>query len=398
MVIDLFRIVVSKIYRLKDKILYIADPNLIHDIKWISYFKDKYELIYLVRKHHFESTSKERFKFLEENYGMRCVGSITDFSIFRCWVTIQTIVKIVRIIRTEKPTLLHIMYAEPNALWAIFKPWIKIPMVLTSRGTDVLKTIPNFYSQKGLIKKISAFLYTKAFTNFNSICSTSTAQIQSISRLSGRQNGLHLIRTGVDLQLFLEKENETNVLLGDKKYFFFPRAMRPLYQHELALDAIQFLNDAIKEYTFVFVDKDTKDLNYKKAIETKMEKLSANGFSILWLNTLEQVDLVQMYRFASLVIMTPKSDGTPVSALETMLCKTPLILPKLNYDQEIFGDWLCFFSQMTAESLANTILKALKEDTMKSKLELAFEKAVQFADREKEMTKLESIYKSCLKK
>ena len=398
MVIDLFRIVVSKIYRLKDKILYIADPNLIHDIKWISYFKDKYERIYLVRKHHFESTSQERFKFLEENYGMRCVGSITDFSIFRCWVTIQTIVKIVRIIRTEKPTLLHIMYAEPNALWAIFKPWIKIPMVLTSRGTDVLKTIPNFYSEKGLIKKISAFLYTKAFTNFNCICSTSTAQIQSISRLSGRQNGLHLIRTGVDLQLFIEKENETNVLLGDKKYFFFPRAMRPLYQHELALDAIQFLNDAIKEYTFVFVDKDTKDLNYKKAIETKIEKLRASGFSILWLNTLEQVDLVQMYRFASLVIMTPKSDGTPVSALETMLCKTPLILPKLNYDQEIFGDWLYFFSQMTAESLAHTILKALQEDTMKSKLELAFEKAVQFADREKEMTKLESIYKSCLKK
>ena len=45
--------------------------------------------------------------------------------------------------------------------------------------------------------------------------------------------------------------------------------------------------------------------------------------------------MAEYYHKSHLVVMYPKSDGTPNSALESMAACTPIVVPKLNYDDKI---------------------------------------------------------------
>src|SRR5690606_31958261 len=98
------------------------------------------------------------------------------FSILRFNKTIKTAYRIRSIIKQYNIDVIHILYAEPNALWANFKFLFKTPLILTTRGTDILKTIADFSISKRLIGKISFFLYRRAFNNFDQITSTSENQ------------------------------------------------------------------------------------------------------------------------------------------------------------------------------------------------------------------------------
>jgi glycosyltransferase involved in cell wall biosynthesis len=201
----------------------------------------------------------------------------------------------------------------------------------------------------------------------------------------------YIIRTGVDIQTILsdtvsyEKEE-----LIEKKYVFFPRAMRSLYNHELAIDAIAILPETIiKEFSFVFVDKNSADKAYTSLIEDKIKQSAAN---FIWFENLGQKTLFQTYKNASLCIMTPKSDGTPVSAVEAMLCRVPLILPPLEYDPDLFSEGVMFFNERTAESLSSLIEAVLCGQKLPD-IEMAYKNALHLADRNKEMNKLGMIYK-----
>ncbi|MEL7001955.1 MAG: glycosyltransferase, partial [Bacteroidota bacterium] len=127
-------------------ILYFADPNTVHDIKWIEFFT-KRELCkaYLICRPH-------QYKQYLETPGLidQCKASnilvmkpVKYLSIKNWIATIKGVRYIDSVIRKNEIALIHVMYAEPNALWALFKFVFRIPMLLTTRGTDILYTIPN---------------------------------------------------------------------------------------------------------------------------------------------------------------------------------------------------------------------------------------------------------------
>lgn len=89
--------------------------------------------------------------------------------------------------------------------------------------------------------------------------------------------------------------------------------------------------------------------------------------------------------------MTPKSDGTPVTAIEAMLSKTPLILPPLAYDEDLFSETCLQFKEWNAKSLAQEIQQALVKPQTKM-VEEAYLRAKGLADRKTEMTRLGQIY------
>ena len=373
------------------KILYLADPKSIHDIKWMSYFSKTNSCFLLVREAHHKATLEDEYKSLKNQYNIQFAGSIEDFSIRNFGQTLKTKKRIKKIIDIHQIDTFHIMYAEPNALWAVFQKYFQLPILLTTRGTDILKTIPSFFDSIIPIKFLSAFFYKKALRKFEYIIGTSSRQLKMVERLSGRSGGLSIIRTGVNVAQINSNTSDYEVkILRDKKYVFFPRAMRPLYQHEFALSAIKQLPlEILEKYTFVFVDKESTDKEYTNRIQQLMDTNAAINF--IWLKNLEQKALYETYKRASLVVMTPSSDGTPVSAVETMLCKTPLILPPLEYDQEIFQSGVCQFESWNSKSLTDLIRKILFKSVTPD-LNLAYENAQKHGDREKEMNKLQSIY------
>ena len=372
-------------------ILFLADPNSIHDIKWISFFTEKYNCFLVMRPYSAEVMGKENFSAFEEKHHVKILGVIEDFSLRHFFRTIKQFQFLNTEIRSHKIDLLHIMYAEPNALWAYFRNSLNIPIVLTTRGTDVLKTIPFFFNNPGILNKLVAACYKKALLKCDVITCTSYQQKESVLKLTAKKaQKVEVIRTGVDIDKIL---GDTTVFklseLEGGKYVFFPRAMRPLYQHEFAISAIKLLPEEIRnKFSFVFIDKNSADNNYVSLIRNEMNDCEAN---FIWLNNLEQSVLFQTYKNASLVVMTPASDGSPVSAIETMLCKVPLILPPLPYDKDLFSEGVVFFESWKAEDLALQI-ESLLEGDQKLNTESSFQNAINLADRKREMTKLGKIY------
>ena len=344
-----------------------------------------------MRPYSAEVMGKENFSAFEEKHHVKILGVIEDFSLRHFFRTIKQFQFLNTEIRSHKIDLLHIMYAEPNALWAYFRNSLNIPIVLTTRGTDVLKTIPFFFNNPGILNKLVAACYKKALLKCDVITCTSYQQKESVLKLTAKKaQKVEVIRTGVDIDKIL---GDTTVFklseLEGGKYVFFPRAMRPLYQHEFAISAIKLLPEEIRnKFSFVFIDKNSADNNYVSLIRNEMNDCEAN---FIWLNNLEQSVLFQTYKNASLVVMTPASDGSPVSAIETMLCKVPLILPPLPYDKDLFSEGVVFFESWKAEDLALQI-ESLLEGDQKLNTESSFQNAINLADRKREMTKLGKIY------
>lgn len=84
--------------------------------------------------------------------------------------------------------------------------------------------------------------------------------------------------------------------------------------------------------------------------------------NFLFLEEIPQATIFELTRNASIVIMNPKSDGTPVSAIESMAVETPVILGPLDYDQDIFNqDTIWRLNEWSASELTDTIVEILEK-------------------------------------
>ena len=267
---------------------------------------------------------------------------------------------------------------------------------MTTRGTDVLKTIPDFFRKKSILAKLVYYFYKRAFRRFDAISSTSAQQIQAIENHLVSHKNIALIRTGVDIENILS-DNKIYFLdiLKDKKFILFPRNMRPIYNHEFAIRSLLLLNKDIKEnYIFVFLDKNS---NYKNYVEKIADLLANSALNYLFLDAVSQVVLFELYKKASLVIMSPLSDGTPVSAVEAMVCQTPLILPALAYDKDIFVQGEVFLLNNWEEKKLAAAMDSILNGKIILNTKAAQQKAILLANRQVEMQKLANIYQQLKK-
>lgn len=320
------------------KILFLADPNSIHDIKWISFFANENSdrCLLLPRLHHYRAYHKASADDRQAPGNFHILSPIHDFSIVRCYRTFYEAFLIKRIIRRNKISVVHILYAEPNALWCLFRSFFSVPIIISTRGTDVLKTIPSAVRRKDPLNRLVAYLYKRAFQNADWITATSQAQIASITRFSGREGRLSVVRTGVDTKRLVCDTSNHFPLADDRPFVLFPRFIKPIYNHEFCLAAIALLSPSVRQrYKMVFVGKNHGDNPYQKRIENLMQQQSGVVFEFI--ERQRQEAIFELYKRASLVVMTPVSDGSPVSGMEALLCGSRLILGPLDYDEEIFS-------------------------------------------------------------
>ncbi|MEI6949501.1 glycosyltransferase family 4 protein [Paraflavisolibacter sp. H34] len=372
-------------------ILFLADPNSVHDLKWISYFTSQYTCFLVARKHHLESWRPEDYESFRQKYGVTIVGALEDFSLRHFLRTLKEWDKLKALLDRHRIDIFHIMYAEPNALWCFFRP-AKSPIywLLTTRGTDILKAIPAHAGRKDLLNRTIAWMYRRALKQFDKITCTSHLQKENVWKLAPG-SPVEIIRTGVEAERILaDNRSHLPEELNGVRYVLFPRNMRPLYNHEFSLAAIRLLPQAIKaQYCFVFVDQDSSDTAYVKKIRGLMDQDPEARF--LFLNRQRQESIWEMYKGASAVVMNPLSDGAPVSAMEAMLCGTPVIVSNLAYDPDIFDNTILKLSSWEPAELARTIGEVLEGRTAVNK-DLCTGRILERGNRATEMKKLGSIY------
>lgn len=380
-------------------ILYLNDPSCVHSLKWITYFSnqmEKYSCFIIGQESQDKILSQQKLSFLKSN-NIIYLPSISDFSVTKFLRTISQFKRLKKEIITHKIDLIHIMFAEPNALWALGKKYFGVPMILTTRGTDVLVTIPNLIKKKHPFNFLLSVLFKNAFSNFDFISSTSSKQQNAVHKIAGNNKvQTEVLRTGVYMDKILADNSAFFVKeLMNKKYIFFPRYMNTLYNHDFSMDAIQLLPEEIKkEYIMVFIDANGRALGYIGDIKKRMEAIDDVHF--LFLEELTQITLFELSKRASLVIMNPKSDGTPVSAIEAMAVETPVILGPLDYDEDIFNeDTVWKLKNWSAQELTDTIVDILvkiPKDSIEQKIKNAKTIVFEKANTLKEVQKIEKIY------
>ncbi len=383
---------------MKLRILYLADPNLIHDLNWMRFFArqvDKFELLMLSRRVHAERYGLERLQGWAKAENIAFMGVLDDFSLRHAWRTWRQGRWLRSLIERERIDIFHIFYAEPNALWLNFR--LPARCILTTRGSDVLQTIPAFSQRGGLLAALVSRLYRRAFLRFDAITCTSEAQRAKTQEICGGafSRPLLLVRTGIDLAALdasATAELPPAIAQLPKPFLLLPRNMRPVYNHELALQALALLPANLRErFAIVLVHSDSPEYDYVRSIQNL---LNAQDMQYVFLPLVPPATLFALYRAAALVLMTPKSDGTPVSALEAMYLQAPLILPPLPYDEDVFpSESVRRLQDWQPQTLAAALVDILQNKQMPN-TQLAADTVRQKADRSKEMQKLQNLYET----
>ena len=375
-------------------ILYIGIPYSIHDIKWMSYFSTQNDFnVYITCEHQNIEGLNQHKKDLLEQKNITVLPTFNDFSFKSPSSNKKTKEYLNRIIKEKDIQIVHVLFGSPQPLW--LNSLKNVKKVITTRGSDVLLTIPNLMNN-GWKKPHLKLLFNKlkkAFINADCVTSTSKKQAEKLASIDFRKE-VELIKTGVEV----EKISNINLnqhlpnQLKDKRIIFSPRYMSPVYNMEYQIEAISKLDrNVLENHVFVFIKGIDTEENYYDEVYKSLNKIK--GLQFIVLEEVTQIEMWSIMKASELVYMVPKSDGTPNSALECMAAKTPLIIGDLDYNQELFekSSWIAELNSPL--SLTAKIENALNSYPVEL-LEIAFKKVNKFGNRKVEMEKLKTVYLS----
>jgi hypothetical protein len=262
-------------------------------------------------------------------------------------------------------------------------------MIVSTRGSDILRTLPQFKKRADLLSMVVFKLYQMAFENADWVTSTSISQLQKVNQLFGINSKISLIRTGVDLTIIKRDTRHEFPMKDQKSYILFPRYLKPVYNHEFCLSAIKRLTEAMKiKYRFVFVGEDGSSKEYISFIKKTIQ--SFQDLDIVLLPKQTQGGIIELYKRASLIIMTPKSDGSPVSAMEAIALSKKLILGPILYDDVFYNvNNVHHLTEWDKHELCGLIVKVLGLPSNESSLQPEILKEI---SRDYNMMLLNKIY------
>ena len=381
------------------RILYIGDPLSVHDIKWVSFFslRPDFETFFLVQESELKLLTEARRKQFADN-NITIVGPIKSYSLWRFWENKSSIETIRKVIQERKIDVVHTLFATPFALWT---PALNIPSVITTRGSDILVVLSSLQNQSGLRgihSKLLLSRFKSAFLKSGAITCTSQGQLDRINKIFNSNISAQIIRTGVNVEEIAQLKPSLKLpsIFNGKKIIFLPRYIQPIYRTELQLNAIMELPQEIRSQIAIILIKGSRvSADYYSKIE---QLLASCGVFYHIFESLSQQEMWSAFKMSSVAIMTPKTDGTPNSALEAMAAKCPIILGNFDYDDDLFSEEFCLRMKTDSNSeLSKLITNALSEYE-EEKLERAFVNISNKGNRPTEMNRLLEIYSNLLQR
>jgi len=375
------------------RILYIGDPSSVHDIKWVSYFSTQsdYEVYFLVQEHEMNLLTIERRKLFSE-LNITIDGVIKSYSVWRFWDNLKSIRKIREVIEKRKIDVFHPLFATPFSLWTLY---VSIPSIITTRGSDIMVVLSELKNTRGLRRLHSALLFSlfkRAFIKSSAVTCTSQGQSDRTNKIFEQKIPAEIIRTGVNVEEIAQLEPQLQLPKNadGKKIVFLPRYIQPIYRTELQLEALKTLPIKLKNSIFLLLIKGRK-INTPYLVRIQ-KLLNECGISYHVFDSLTQRQMWSAFKQSSLTIMTPKTDGTPNSALEAMAAKCPLILGSFAYDSDLFSKSFCIRMKTDSSKELNELIISSLSNYSKTTLNSAFENVLNKGNRPTEMGRLQKLY------
>lgn len=356
------------------KICFFASAESIHSVRWIKFFSEKNEIIWISFARPIpeatdliSSSSKMKFFYLPMIKGASMLFSF-----------ISLFLKAKRIIKNELPDIIHSHYAGTYGFVCSLINFH--PLVLTAWGSDVL-IFPNNYIRK----KITRFILSRA-----DLITTDgyNAQEAMIEKLGVKKDKIRFIQFGIDTRIFFPKEN------SQKIYDLISlRSLEPLYDIETLIKAVNIVKKEISEIKYAIAGSGSEEEKLKKL--TKELNLEKN---INFLGRIGHCNLPKILNDSKIYISTALSDsGLSMSTAEAMACGLPVIISDSSDNKLWIKDFKNGFvvPLKNPEALAEKIIYLLKNNKERNIFGKNNRKIIEEKNNyRKEMEKMEKIYES----
>ena len=215
----------------------------------------------------------------------------------------------------------HYFYPDGVAA-ALLSKWLKIPLVITARGTDL-----NLIADYRIPKKWIKWAANKA----SHLITVSTALKNRLLALGVPSEKISVLRNGVDLELFRPPEDK-NVLRAKfdikGKTLISVGNLVTLKGHDLIIEAIKDSPD----FSLLIVGGGPEESKLKLLVEKyQMQN------RVRFIERQTQTDLKDWYGAADILVLASSREGWPNVILEALACGTPVVATAVGGSPEIIG-------------------------------------------------------------
>lgn len=342
--------------------------------KWVRFFAEKGYDVYLAT---FNETSQiEGVKVRKLRYFSKVAYP------FRILAVKKTVKEI-------NPDILHAHYVSHYGVYGAltgFKPF-----VVTAWGSDIFidpkKSMAKKYFVKYVLKKADL------------ITTDSVSSMKTIVDFGVDEEKVKLIVHGVDLKLFHPIENneefkKEQCIPQNYQVVISTRNLEPVYDVGTLIRAIPYVIDECQNTYFLIVGEGT--------LRHQLEELACKlgvAKNIRFVGSVSNREMPKFLESSDVFVSTSLSDTRSVSLLEAMACALPAVVTDLDGNRECVQDGVngFLFSRGDFKELAEKIVYLLREKDIRRRFGVANRKiAEKEADYEKEMCKMEKLYKELI--
>jgi glycosyltransferase involved in cell wall biosynthesis len=253
------------------------------------------------------------------------------------------------------------------------------PLVVTAWGSDI-------YRATGYARFANRWIARRA----QAFTADSSDLLEALVRLGAPRQRTELIRYGVDLKALAPAQDRAEVRdrlgLGPGRVILSPRALRPLYNVDVIVEAFNRLAEEDPSLGLVVKYLGADRPAFLDALD---------GGRVHVVGPVPYERLIDYYRAADVCVSIPDTDSSPRSVWEAMACGCPCVLSDLPWVTELIepGKHALVVRPEPGE-VADAVRSILTDDALARSLSSAGRSlAEDHHDRDAEMDRLEMLYR-----
>lgn len=262
---------------------------------------------------------------------------------------------IIRLVASQRADIYHAHYAADPTTWAA---WIcrKRPLVVSVMGGDVL------FEEQGTLGWLGRALTRSSLRAANLVTVKSALLAERVRAYGVAPQHVRVVIWGVDRRLFFPRPEDRSKtrrawnVPDDAFLVFSPRALQPLYNQEVLVEALARVPDAI-----LAISTTRADAGYQRRIEQKVASLGLSRRVVL-VPDIAFSNMAFAYSAADLVISIPSSDGFPQSVLEAAACGVPVVMSNLERYRELLEHQAsAYFTAISPPAVASALRTMMEQ-------------------------------------
>jgi len=364
------------------RICYLANASSVHIHRWVKYFVE--------RGHEIHVISFENARIEGTTVHVLKLPVLVKNATFP--LKMASIYRIKSLIKRIKPDILHGHYAINYGLFGArcnFNPFI-----ITAWGSDVL-IVP----EARFISMIKAYIAKYALRKADLVTADSISSMRAAVGFGIDEKKVKLIIHGVDLRVFRPVENREEFkkdlrLPESHQVVISSRSLEPIYDVVTLIRAVPHVIEKCPNTCFLVVGDGT----LRNQLEELACKLGVTEY-VRFVGSISNEEMPKSLGSSDIYVSTSLSDTRSVSLLEAMACALPVVVTDLEGNKECVEDGVngFLFPKGDFRMLAEKIVYLLRNKDIRRKFGVVNRRIVEKeADYEKEMSKMEKLYKNLI--